>query len=77
MLRTDKHSSKRLIISMMLIVLVVIVTACTAILGYHLASRYRDTITDAVNGITAKISGIENDIRSQTEMSENPSEKRE
>lgn len=50
------------------IAFVVVFTALMALLGFHLASRYRATITDLFDNITEKISGIENNIREEAEI---------
>lgn len=73
--KVKPHSPKRLITSILVIILVAALTVSLALLGYHLASRYRDTITDAVNGITNKLSDFEQDIFPPSETSEPYSQK--
>lgn len=70
-----RRGPKGVIVSIMSAIIVFVLTVLMALFGYHLASRYRDTITNAVNGITAKISGIENDFLSEAEMSDSDTEK--
>lgn len=49
------------------IILVAAFTVLMALLGFHLASRYKSTITGLFDSVTEKISGIENDIKEETE----------
>ena len=39
-----------------------------ALLGFHLASRYRATIMGLFDNVTEKISGIESGIREEAEI---------
>ncbi len=75
MLRIKRHSHKRIITSALVMILVAVMTVSIALLGYHLASRYRETITDAINGITTKISGFEKDIFPSGDISESDTKK--
>lgn len=50
------------------IVFIVVFTALMALLGFHLASRYRATIMGLFDNVTEKISGIESDIREEAEI---------
>lgn len=67
MQRSDKKGIKRIYKLSVSIILVVIFTALMALLGFHLASRYRATIMNLFDSVTEKISGIENDIREEAE----------
>lgn len=67
MQRTSKRGMRRIYKISVSIVLVIIFTALMALLGFHLASRYRATIMNLFDNVTEKISGIENNIREEAE----------
>lgn len=49
------------------ITLIIVFTIMMALLGFHLASRYRATIMGLFDNVTEKISGIESNIREEAE----------
>ena len=67
MRKSDKREMKQIMLSVISIVMIIIVTLSMALLGFHLASRYKATITDLFDSVTEKISGIEDNIREETE----------
>lgn len=64
---SEQRDTKKVVMSVVCIVLIVMVTVSMALLGFHLASRYKATITDLFNSVTEKISGIEDNIIEEAE----------
>lgn len=67
MRKSKQRGIKRITLSVISIVFVVVITASMALLGFHLASRYKATITDLFNSVTEKISGIKDNIKEEAE----------
>lgn len=67
MRKSGQRGVKRVVLSVACIAFIVAVTAFMALFGFHLASRYKATITDLFNSVTEKISGIEDNIREEAE----------
>ncbi len=67
MRKSDKRGMKQMMLSVISIIMIIVVTLSMALLGFHLASRYKATITELFDSVTEKISGIEDNIREEAE----------
>lgn len=69
----QKNKAKKIIITIAIMMGVAFLTMLMALTGYHLTSRYRNTITDAVESVTDKFYALENDFYNQAQLPENVS----